>query len=288
MVLITTDLARRLVRDQFPEWAGLTVTRIRPGGWDNRSFRLGDGLVLRLPSADRYAAQVAKEQVWLPRLAPHVPLPIPRPVALGRPGAGYPFPWTVMHWIEGRPALRARIADKPRVARDLAAFLLGLHKAPTTGGPAPGAVNFHRGGGLSVYDAETRACIAALAEGAEAKALTAIWIRASASRWTAPPVWVHGDVAPGNLLVRDDRLAAVIDFGSSAVGDPACDLAIRWMWLDGDAARVFDDAMGIDPATWDRARGWALWKTLLGLRDAASARAAGHHRRVIAALVTGR
>lgn len=287
MVVITTDLARRMVRAQFPDWAGLPVTRVRPGGWDNRSFRLGEGLLLRLPSAHRYAAQVAKEQHWLPRLAPHLPLPIPRPRALGRPGAGYPFDWSVLEWIEGTPVLQARISDKPQMARDLAAFLHALHRAPAADGPAPGAHNFHRGGALAVYDAETRACIAALAEEAEAKAMQAVWTRALASRWRGAPVWVHGDVAPGNLLVRDGRLGAVIDFGSSAVGDPACDLAIRWMWFDTAVGTVFAEAMGLDAQTWDRARGWALWKTLLGLRDAPSARAAHHHRRVLAALVTG-
>ena len=283
MDAISTALARRLIAAQFPQWAALPLRRIRPGGWDNRSFRLGDALLLRMPSAAGYAAQVAKEQLWLPRLAPQLPLLIPVPVALGRPGAGYPFDWSVLGWIEGAPALRAPPADMTRLARDLAGFLQALQRADTRGAPAAGAQSFHRGGALSVYDAETRACLPLLGDSAATGA--ALWARALASRWSGPPVWLHGDVAPGNLLVRDGRLAAVIDFGCCAVGDPACDLAIRWMWLTGAAAGAFREEMAMDEATWDRARGWALWKTLLGLRDARSARALRHHRRIMAAIL---
>lgn len=286
MLDITTDLARRLVRAQFPNWASLPVIRLRPGGWDNRSFRLGGTMTLRLPSAARYAGQVGKEQDWLPRLAPHLPLPIPRPLAVGHPGLGYPFDWSVMGWIDGVQARKAVIADLQQVARDLAGFLRALQAIPAAGAPVAGAHNFHRGGALATYDRETRACIAALSTGAEAQAMRRLWARALDSRWTGRPVWVHGDVAPGNLLIREGRLAAVIDFGCSAVGDPSCDLAIRWMWLHGPAACAFTDAMDMDAGTWDRARGWALWKTLLGLRDATSMRGLRHHRRVVTALLS--
>jgi aminoglycoside phosphotransferase (APT) family kinase protein len=285
MVPVTTALARRLVRRQFPHWSDLPIRRIRPGGWDNRSFRLGEAMALRLPSAERYAAQVDKEQTWLPRLAPHLPLPIPQPLARGRPGEGYPFDWSVMAWIEGTPALRAGAGDPLQLARDLAAFLTALQRAPAAGGPAPGVHSFHRGGALAVYDAETEACIASMATGPKAEAMRSVWARALATRWSGPPVWVHGDVAPGNLLLREGRLAAVLDFGCSAVGDPACDLAIRWMWFAGSAAEAFRQAMPADAATWDRARGWALWKTLLGLRDAGSARAMRRHGRALAAIL---
>jgi aminoglycoside phosphotransferase (APT) family kinase protein len=287
MTPITTALVRRLVVAQFPHWADLPLRRLRPGGWDNRSFRLGDGLVLRLPSGPDYAAQVAKEQRWLPVLAPQLPLPIPVPVAIGRPGCGYPFDWSVLGWIDGTSALREPPADPLRFALDLAAFLRALHRADTAGAPTPGLHNFHRGASPAVYDAETRACLALPLAAPQASAMRAVWDRATASRWDRAPVWLHGDVAPGNLLLRGGRLAAVIDFGCCAVGDPACDLAIRWMWFGGAAADSFRDAMAMDGATWDRARGWALWKTLLGLRGSRSARALRHHRRVMAAILAG-
>jgi aminoglycoside phosphotransferase (APT) family kinase protein len=253
------ETVRALVAAQFPHWAGLAATPVTPGGWDNRTFRLGERLAVRLPSAARYAPQVEKEHRWLPVLAPHLPLPVPVPVAVGVPGQGCPFPWSVRPWLDGEPA-GPSVADLTAFARDLAVFLRALHAVPPEGAPAPGPHNFFRGGALTAYDAETREAVAGRPDAA---ACLAVWAAALASGFDGTPVWVHGDIAPGNLLVRDGRLAAVIDFGGCAVGDPACDLVIAWTRLDAPARAAFRAALGLDAGTWARARGWALWKAAL-------------------------
>jgi aminoglycoside phosphotransferase (APT) family kinase protein len=263
---ITAALAARLVAEQFPAWGHLPVAPVAESGWDNRTFRLGDALGVRLPTAEWYVAAVAKEHTWLPRLAPHLPLPIPVPVALGTPGCGYPWPWSVRRWIEGRPAADDRIADPVAFADDLARFLTALWGVDSAGGPAAGAHSFHRGGALAVYDAETRAALDALGPRVDRTAATRMWEAALASPFTGPPVWFHGDIAVGNLLVDAvGRLSAVIDFGTSGVGDPACDLVIAWTLFGGAARETFVEAVGQDPGTWARARGWALWKALITL-----------------------
>ncbi|WP_420962354.1 aminoglycoside phosphotransferase family protein [Brucella sp. IR073] len=263
-VTIDVPLVRHLVAAQFPQWAGLPIEQVEPGGWDNRTFRLGDSMSVRLPSAAAYAAQVAKEHRWLPFLAPYLPLPVPVPLARGVPDARYPWPWSVYRWLDGAPASDAGISDPVAFARALAAFLAALHRievAPDA--PRAGAHNFHRGGDLRVYDHETRAALATLRDGIDIAAAEEIWQAALASRWQGAPVWVHGDVATGNLLVEQGRLCAVIDFGSSAVGDPACDLVIAWTFFSGESRKIFRDALVYDETTWARAKGWALWKALI-------------------------
>lgn len=262
-VVIDAALVRTLIAAQFPQWSDLAIKPVRHGGWDNRTFHLGDHMTVRLPSGASYAAQVLKEQYWLPRLAPQLPLPIPEPVALGEPDEHYPWHWSVYRWLAGETAKRERIADLPQFANDLAAFLTALQGADATGGPVPGAHNFHRGGSLSVYDAQTRQAIAVLGGAIDTGLATAVWDAALAAAWSGPPVWLHGDVASGNLLVRDHRLSAVIDFGTCGVGDPACDLAIAWTLFEGESRQSFKAALPLDPATWARGRGWTVWKALI-------------------------
>ena len=256
---IDADLAARLVAAQFPQWAELPITSVERPGWDNRTFRLGEALSVRLPSAEAYVASVQKEHTWLPRLAPQLPLPIPVPLALGAPGGGYPWPWSVRRWIDGRISSPERIRDLVAFAGDLARFLATLQGIDPSGGPAAGAHCFHRGGDLRVYDAETHDAIAALGSRIDGAAATDAWKTALAATWTGSPVWFHGDVASGNLLV-DDRgdLAAVIDFGTCGVGDPACDLVIAWTLFDGDSRAEFRRLVPADDAMWARARGWAM------------------------------
>ena len=263
MVPIDAELVRRLIAAQYTDGAGLPITPVLPGGWDNRTFRLGDGMLVRLPSAARYVAQVEKEHRWLPRLASQLPLPIPSPIHRGLPDAGFPWPWSIYRWIAGESADRRPPLDEHRFARDLARFLLALRAIDASDGPLAGVHNFHRGGSLAVYDGETRAAIAALADAIDAAAVTEVWDRALASSWRDRPVWVHGDVAEGNLLVRDGRLCAVIDFGSSGVGDPASDLFIAWSLFDASSRATFREAIGLDDQTWERGRGWRLWKALI-------------------------
>jgi aminoglycoside phosphotransferase (APT) family kinase protein len=278
---IDADLVRRLIAAQFPAWSDLPVEPVTPGGWDNRTFRLGDRMSVRLPSAAWYAAQVAKEHRWLPTLAPHLPLPIPVPLAQGQPTVEYPWPWSVYRWIAGEPAATAHIDDRTRFALDLAGFLKALYAIDATDGPAAGTHNFWRGGPLAVYDEETRQAVRTLGEQIDGAAALAIWDAALATRWEATPVWVHGDVAVGNLLASDGRLSAVIDFGSSGVGDPACDLVIAWTFLAGESRQVFRDALPFDAGTWARGRGWTLWKALITIAEPGNPHAADA-RRVLA------
>lgn len=261
---IDSKLVRQLVAAQFPQWADLSIRPVFPGGWDHKTFRLGDAMAVRLPSAAAYAAQVAKEHRWLPRLAPWLPLPIPAPLALGEPTDGYPWPWSVYRWLEGDTASHERVADLRDFATGLARFVVALQRIDPTGGPAPGAHNFHRGGSLKTYDGEARQAIATLAGRIDVDAATGIWDAALASTWHRAPVWVHGDLSAGNLLVQEGRLSSVIDFGTLCTGDPACDLSIAWTLLVGESREAFRSMLPLDEETWARARGWTLWKALIG------------------------
>lgn len=260
-------LAARLVAEQFPQWAGLPLSPVALQGSDNATFRLGDALAVRLPSHPRYAAQVEKEQRWLPVLRDSLPLVIPEPVAVGRPIAAFPMPWSVYRWIEGEPATVDRVADGSAFAGDLAAFLVALQGVDAHGAPPAGAHSFFRGGPLATYGAEARDAIAALADRLDASAAHHVWDAAVSSTWEGPPVWVHGDVTPSNILVRDGRIHAVIDFGCCAAGDPACDLMIAWTFLDDVSRAVFRRLLPLDEATWARGRAWALWKAMVTILD---------------------
>lgn len=264
---IDAALVRQLIASQFPHWAHLSIEPVVPGGWDNRTFRLGHCMSVRLPSAAHYVAQVQKEHAWLPKLAPHLPLPIPVPIAQGAPAFNYPWPWSVYAWLEGEPASEALIADQVAFARSIAGFLVDLRRADTTHAPLAGQHNFHRGAALSVYDSETRAALETLAGRIDTATALEVWEAAISTTWAGPNVWVHGDIAAGNLLVKDGSLLAVIDFGSSAVGDPACDLVIAWTMLDAPSRQVFRSETALDDATWARGRGWALWKALITMAN---------------------
>jgi aminoglycoside phosphotransferase (APT) family kinase protein len=265
---IDAALARRLIDRQFPQWSHLPIAGVELDGWDNRTFRLGAELTVRLPSGDWYAEQVDKEQRWLPVLAPRLPLPIPTPMARGEPDAGYPYSWSVYRWLEGEPAATARVDDLPGFASALAGFLAALRRVDATGGPPPGRHNFFRGGPLATYDTEALDALDALGDEVPRAAIERAWEDAMATTRDRDPVWLHGDVAAGNLLVRDGRLAAVLDFGCSGVGDPACDTVIAWTYLSGVSRDRFRAELGVDRATWARGRGWALWKALITLAGA--------------------
>jgi aminoglycoside phosphotransferase (APT) family kinase protein len=260
---IDAHLVQQLIAGQFPQWTHLPVRPVAFGGWDNRTFHLGDEMAVRLPSAEGYAAQVAKEQRWLPWLAPQLPLLIPAPLAMGVPSEVYPWHWSVYQWIEGEHATHDRIADLTEFAAALGQFLHALQQVDAAGGPPAGEQSFHRGGSLAVYDAETRRALALLHGKIDTVLANEIWEAALRTQWQGPPVWVHGDVAAGNLLVKDGRLHAVIDFGCSAIGDPACDLVIAWTFLSGESRAAFRSARPLDAPTWARGRGWALWKALI-------------------------
>ena len=261
-VKIDLPLVQRLVKEQFPEWANLVIKPVETSGWDNRTFHLGQDLTVRLPSNAEYASQVEKEQYWLPKLAPKLPLAIPKPVAMGKPTTEYPWYWSIYQWLEGQTVAASCTRDINLFAKNLAKFLKALQQCDTTGAPVAGPDNFYRGADLSVYDADTKKAIVKIGDEKLSGQLTAIWEKALSSIWQHDPVWVHGDIAVGNLLVNNGELMAVIDFGQLSIGDPACDLAIYWSLLSGQSREIFHKILKLDDATWDRGRGWVLWKTL--------------------------
>jgi len=262
---IDAALVRRLIAAQFPQWSGMPVTPVEIDGWDNRTFRLGDDMTARLPTAAGYVPAVAKENRWLPRLAPSLPVAVPPILAMGSAGEGYPFPWSVRGWLSGERADRAHIDDTSQFAISVAEFILALQRCDATGGPPAGEHSWFRGASPAHYDEETRRCLASLKGRVDTGRATAVWEAALAAQWRGTPVWFHGDIAAGNLLIADGKLTAVIDFGTSGVGDPACDLVITWGMFSGESREAFRRTVGQDDGTWARARGWALWKSLLNL-----------------------
>lgn len=260
---IDAALVHRLLAAQQPQWADLPIEPVAVDGWDNRTYRLGDDLTVRLPTADGYAPAVVKEDRWLRVLAPHLPVAVPEPVALGEPTTEFPRPWSVRRWLPGATVRDAGVRDPVRFATELAAFLRALWSVDASDGPAAGAHSFYRGCPQDHYDDEARSATLELADRVDASRVTAVWQQALDAAYDGPGVWFHGDVADGNLLVREGRLSAVIDFGTSGVGDPACDLVIAWTFFSGAGRSAFRDAVDQDDPTWARARGWALWKALI-------------------------
>lgn len=256
---IDAALARRLVDAQFPQWATLPLDRLGPAGADHVIYRLGEELTVRLPRHAGAIGQARKESHWLPRLAPHLPLAVPVPVAVGEPAFGYPWPWAVSRWLDGEVATVETLAGSATAAVALARFLTALQRfAPEDlrAAPLPEALT---GRPLSERDEATRAAIDRLDGIFDGAAMTALWDAAlDAPGWDRPPVWFHGDFHTGNLLTREGRLSAVIDFGGLGVGDPACDLMIAYTLLTPGNRAVFRDELGVDDATWLRGRGWAL------------------------------
>lgn len=267
LLIIDEALVRRLISTQFSQWADLPVKPIASSGWDNRTFHLGADMLVRMPSAADYAEQVKKEQQWLPRLAPLLPLPIPEPLALGKPSEGYPWEWSVYRWLSGESAASGQIADLNSFAKNLAQFLIALQSIDAKNGPPAGPQSFYRGGALSTYSAETKEAIASLEGKINANAALEVWKAALATSWKKPPVWIHGDISTGNLLVKEGKLCAVIDFGQLAIGDPACDLAIAWTLFKEESRSIFRKTLSLDDDVWDRSRGWALWKSLIYIVD---------------------
>lgn len=256
---IDAALVRRLLAAQFPRWAALPIEPVPSAGTDNAIYRLGDALAVRLPRIHWATGQAEKEWRWLAKFAPHLPLAIPVPLALGEPGEGYPWQWTVAPWLPGENATTGRIDDLPGAAVDLARFLTALWRIDPTGGPPAGKENFYRGVPLAMRDRGIREALTNLGDLVDVAAVTAAWdVALRAPLWHGPPVWLHGDLQPGNVLVADGRLSAVIDFGCLGVGDPAADVMAAWMLFSGGSRDAFRATLAVDDATWARGRGWAL------------------------------
>ncbi|MED7825707.1 aminoglycoside phosphotransferase family protein [Streptomyces chiangmaiensis] len=253
---VDSDLVRRLIAEQFPQWASLPVAEVPSAGTDNAMYRLGDDMVVRLPRRPDGARQVAREQRWLPLLAPHLPLAVPVPLGRGEPAPGYGQPWSVLRWLDGENAFDAPITDLVDAAVGLGRFVVALRRADATGGRAS-----WRGGPVEANDTYVRAAIRDLgADGrVDPAAATALWEEVvRLPQWDGDPVWLHGDLLPGNLLTEAGRLTAVIDFGGLGVGDPAADMLAAWAVFTAGTRASFRAAAEVDDATWARGRGWAL------------------------------
>ena len=262
----SVSLVVRLLHAQFPRWANLSIEPARSAGTGNALYRLGDDMVVRLPRIPSAVDQVDKEQKWLPILAPRLPLSVPIPLGSGKPNEDYPWHWSVYRWLEGRDATIEPIVNPLQAATDLAQFIAALQQIKDIDGPPPGQHNFYRGVPLATRDQETRAAIADLHDVLDPNEVTRMWESAIETPvWTDPPVWLHGDLHAGNLLVRKGRLSGVIDFGGLGVGDPACDVMAAWVFLSTENRGAFRAALQVDDATWTRARGWALSFGLIAL-----------------------
>lgn len=262
---VATDgtLVRRLLHEQFPQWAKLAIDRVESYGTDHDIYRLGKELAARLPRIGWATQQAAKEAIWLPKLAPHLPLAVPVQVARGKPSQGYPFVWSVYEWLPGTNA-NATINDLDLAAVDLARFVTALRKVGTSG--APERPRHGRGGPLADGDELVRRAIGELGNRIDAEAALDSWEESlDAAPWQGDEVWVHGDLLPGNLLVVDGRLSAVIDWGSLNVGDPACDLQPAWNVFAASSRLRFRSELEVDENSWLRGRGWALYQAVLAL-----------------------
>lgn len=266
---INTELVNMLISSQFPAYAHLPIRPVAKSGHDNRTFHLGNQLSVRLPSAEGYAAQVTKESKWLPYLQQQLSLPITQQVAIGKPEFGYPFAWSICHWLPGKTASEGPIADLNQFASDLADFLIDLQKIDCQEGPPAGLHNYYRGGDLATYHHDVARVLANqdLNLQGDRQVLATIWQTALETHWSSPPVWVHGDVAPTNMLVRDGRLSAVIDFGVLGTGDPSCDLVMAWTFFEGQSQQIFKNCFSYSVDVWQRAKGWALWKALITVEE---------------------
>jgi aminoglycoside phosphotransferase (APT) family kinase protein/RimJ/RimL family protein N-acetyltransferase len=249
-----SELVRRLLRAQHPQWADLPIRRVPSAGTDNAMYRLGDELVARLPRISWAVDTVAKEQRWIPFLAPHLPLAVPVPVAQGRPTEEFPYPWGVARWLPGEMATLDRLPDPIQAAQDLAAFVRDLRRVDPTDGP-----RHHRGRSLRHGDAMVRAGMAGVDDEVDVDALLEVWDKAvAAPEHDGPPTWFHGDLSYLNVLARDGRVSGIIDWGTCGVGDPAIDMIVAWSLLPAGAREVYRDELGVSDAEWERGKGWVV------------------------------
>ncbi|MFJ6432763.1 aminoglycoside phosphotransferase family protein [Streptomyces sp. NPDC091416] len=256
---ITADLVRDLLQDQHPDLAGLAVREVQ-GGWGNQMWRLGDELAVRMQRMDPTPELQLNERRWLPVLAPRLPLPVPTPVRSGEPSERFPKHWTVMTWVPGEPLDQGSISRGDHAADTLADFLRALHVAAPADAPVSTDRGAHPGNCTDAFEH----FVEAVALGDRAAEVRAVWDDAVAARaWEGPPVWVHGDLHPANVVVSDGTLAGIVDFGDMCAGDPAWDLAAAWVLLpEGAASRFFDAYAHADDAAIRRARGLAAMKSL--------------------------
>ena len=253
---LNDELIRSLLAEQFPQWADLPLERVRFEGTDNAIFRLGEEMAVRMPRTAEGGDRPARENDTLTRLGPHLPLATPRPIALGRPGNGYPCAWAIHSWVPGETA----DGEIPGAGSALAEFLEALQAIDTSG-----ARHACRGGPLSSSDAfveRLRSCH----DFFDVDAALAVWEEAvAAPPWQGPPVWLHSDLDPRNLVLTEGAVTGVLDFGGAGIGDPAFDFAVAFKVLPADERDAFRAALEVDDATWLRGRGWIVQQCTMAL-----------------------
>ncbi|MBP3961587.1 aminoglycoside phosphotransferase family protein [Paenibacillus lignilyticus] len=263
-VEIDASLVRRLLEEQFPEWAELPLTRIQSSGTDNAIYLLGEDLAVRMPRIDWATGQAELEQYWLPKLAPHLPLPIPAPLAIGVPAEGYPWQWAVYRWFKGADAIVGRIDDLGQAAADIAQFVGAMQRIDLGSEVIPPSSS--RGMSLAPRDSGVRKAIAELEGIIDQQAALTAWEEAlGVPDWEGAGVWIHGDIHAGNVLIENGCISAVIDFGCMGLGDPACDMLFAWSILTDATRPRFRAVLQPDDATWARGRGYALSMGLFAL-----------------------
>ncbi len=261
-ISINKSLARKLIEEQFPEYCNLPINDIEKQGHDNRTYRLGSDMLIRMPTTAEYALKVPKEQELLLQLEKRLSLCIPVPLKMGLRSADYPYPFSIYKWLPGKSINLLTLVDreKEQLAFYLAKFLKELQAIRDVVGLEPGQHNWWRGDHVSVYNKGAREQIEELARIIDRSKALALWEQACITQWDKSPVWVHGDFSIGNMLIHNGKLSAIIDFGGAAVGDPACDLVIAWTYLSDKAREIFMSEIDLCRETWLRARAWALWK----------------------------
>lgn len=255
---IDIAIVQNLVASQFPQFSKLNIKPVTGSGTDNVMFRLGNDMSIRLPRKSDAEQAIIKECTWLPKLAPYLPLSIPKPLTQGKASENYPFTWSICRWHEGQNASLDQIACPNQMAKGLADFITALQRIDTKGGPLP-THPLNRGVPLAVRNEITRASIKELDSMIDSQTATAVWEDAlKLPVWQNPPVWIHGDLHYGNLLACKGKLTTIIDFGAMRIGDPACDLMTAWNLFDDGIRKTYRQALNVDEATWLRGRAWAL------------------------------
>lgn len=262
---IDGSLVQKLIAQQFPDLSELPVSPIKKQGYDNRTFRLGDELTVRLPSQPSYADAVQKEATALAAMKHRLSVETPEVFALGEPSDDYPLPWSIRHWLDGTTWEETQVLDRHALAKALGTILVELRSIPVDIDLYAGKHSFYRGCHPSVYGDEVVKSLNILNDQTKTKRCLNIWQKGMTSVWAEGPVWFHGDVAVGNVLMINEKVSALIDFGLCGAGDPACDFAIAWTYFNAGERRHFKDAIKVDDGTWYRAKAWALWKALVSL-----------------------
>lgn len=267
MYTLSVDIIRELINQQFPEFSDLPITEIDRQGHDNRTYRLGNDMLIRMPTMDFYSLAVDKEQKFLPRIKPYITTNIPVPLKMGHQSELYPYQFSIYKWLEGTSLSSIDYTEELAItlARELSHFLNEIRNIKDIAGPLPGQHNWWRGDHVSVYDEGFRKQVAQLSHLVDSNQLIKLWESACATKWPHPPVWIHGDFAADNILIKDNKLSAVIDFGCTGLGDPACDLVIAWTFFKGKSTELFIKEINLDEDTWLRAKAWALWKATFEL-----------------------